>query len=48
MFIAVDNHAAAKIGDLHRETRPKKVVRPSFTTDFLGAVVQDGAGELSA
>ena len=47
LLIAVDNYAAVKIRDLHKETRSKKVVRPSFTTDFSGAVLRDGAGELT-
>ena len=46
-FTAVDNHEAVKVGDLHRETRSKKVVRPRFTTDFSGAVIRKGAGELT-
>ena len=35
-FISVDNHEAVKVGDLHRETRSNKVVKPKFTTDFPG------------
>ena len=35
---AVDNHEAVKVGDQHRETKPKKkVARPRFATDFQGA-----------
>ena len=34
-----------KIGNLEKETRSKKVVEPMFTTDFLGAVVREGASE---
>ena len=37
LFIAVDNYAAVKIGYPQKETRSKKVVRPSFTTDFSGS-----------
>ena len=44
-FIAVDNHAAVKVGDLPRERRPKKVVRPRFATEFSGAVTREGAQE---
>ena len=31
-FIAVDNHEAVKVGDLHRETKSKNVGKPKFTT----------------
>ena len=37
-FTAVDNHEAVKVGDLKRETRSKKVVKPMFTTDSPGAL----------
>ena len=47
LFIAVDNNATVKIGDLEKETRSKKVVKPRFTTDFLGPVVREGADELT-
>ena len=40
LFVAVDN-AAVKI--LQKETRSKKVVKPRFTADFLGAVKREGA-----
>ena len=46
-FIAVNNHGAVKVGDLHRETSSKKVVKPKFTADFPGAVVREGADELT-
>ena len=46
-FIAVDNHAAVKIGDLEKEMGSKKAVNPKFTTDFPGAVVREGADELT-
>ena len=45
-FIAVDNSAAGKIRDLEKK-QSKKVVKPKFTTDFPGAVVQKGADELT-
>ena len=38
-FTAVDH--------LHRETKSKKVVKPKFTTDFSGAVIREGADELT-
>ena len=37
-------HEAVKGGDLHRD---KKVVQPKFTTDFPGAVILEGADELT-
>ena len=46
-FIAVDSHEAVTVRDLHRETRSKKVVKPKFTTDFPGAVIREGADELT-
>ena len=45
LFIAVDNRAAVKIRDLHKESRSRKVVKPSFTTDSPEAVLRDDAGE---
>ena len=45
-FIAVDNHAAVKIGDLEKETRSKKVVLPTFTSDFPGAVCSERSGRV--
>ena len=33
--------------DLEREITSKIVVKSKFTTDFLGAVVRDGADELA-
>ena len=47
LFIAVDNRAAVKIRDLHKESRSRKVVKPSFTTDSREAVLRDDAGELT-
>ena len=44
-FIAVDNHEAVKVGDLHRETRSKKVVTANSTTEISGAVTREGADE---
>ena len=46
LFLAVDNNATAKITDLEKETRSKKVVMPRLTTDLPGAVVREGADEL--
>ena len=46
-FIAEDNHEAVKVGYLHRETRSKKVVKLKFTADFPGAVIGEGADELT-
>ena len=46
-FIAVDNHEAVKVRDLHRETRSKKVAKPKFTSDFPGTVIREGADELT-
>ena len=44
-FISEDNHEAVKEGDMHHETRPKKVVKPKFTAP--GAVIREGAAELT-
>ena len=33
--------------DLERETKLKKLVKPKFPTDFPGAVIQEGADELT-
>ena len=41
-FIAEDNHEAATVGDLHWETRSKKVVKAKFTAP--GAVIREGCG----
>ena len=46
-FIAVDKYAAVNIGDLEKETKSKRVVKPEFTTDFPGVVVRQGADELT-
>ena len=46
-FLAVDNHEAVTVGDLNREARSKKVVKPKFTTDFLGAGIHEGTDELT-
>ena len=43
-FISEDNHEAVKVGDLHRETMSKKVVKPKFTSP--GAVIEEGADEV--
>ena len=37
-FIEVDNHAAVKIGDLEKDTKSKRVVKPKFTADSPRAV----------
>ena len=47
LFVAVDNYAAVKIGDLEKETRSKKDEKPRFATDFPRAVIREGAGELT-
>ena len=46
-FIAVDNHVTVKVGDLRQETRSETLEKPKFTTDFLGAIIQEGADELA-
>ena len=46
LFISVDKHATVKIGDLQKDTRPKKVTETSFATDFPGAVIWQDANEL--
>ena len=45
-LIAVDNHEAVKERGLHKDTKPLRVVKPKFTTDFPGAVIREGADEL--
>ena len=45
-FVVVCNCEAVTSGDLEKETKSKKVVKPNFTTDFPGAAIQEGAGEL--
>ena len=47
LFIAVDNHAAVKMGDLEKEARSIKVVLPRFATDFPGAAIGEGVEELT-
>ena len=44
-FISEDNHEAVKVGDVHRETRSKTVVKPNFKAP---AVIREGAGELTS
>ena len=46
-FIEVDNHGAVKVGGLRRGTKSFKEVKPEFTTDFPGAAIREGAGELT-
>ena len=47
LFLAVDSYATIKSRDLQKETRFEKVVKPRFTTDFLGAVIREDADELT-
>ena len=47
VFFAVDKYAAVKIGDVEKETRSKKAAKPDFTTDYPGAVIREGAHELT-
>ena len=47
LFVTVGNYAAVKIGDLERETRSKKGVKPKFTTHIFGAVIREGADTLN-
>ena len=46
-FIMVDNHEEVKVGDLEKNMESRPVVRPKFTTDFLEAMVREGADELT-
>ena len=46
-FIMVDNHEAVKDGDSEKNMESRKVVKPKFTTDFLDAMVREGADELT-
>ena len=46
-FIAVDNHEPVNAGRLRRDIKSFKVVKPKFTTDLPGAVIRQGAGELT-
>ena len=46
-FIAVDNQASVKIGDLEKDMMSERVVKPKFRTDFPGAVVREGMDELT-
>ena len=41
------NYAAVEIGDWEKETRSKKVVKPTFTTDFPEAVAREKVDELT-
>ena len=47
-IIAVDNHEAVKVGDLHRNTKSSTVMKPKFTTDIPGAVIGNVADTLRA
>ena len=42
----VDNHEAVKVGDSEKNMESSPVVKPKFTTDFLEAVVREGADGL--
>ena len=46
-FLDVDNHEAVKVGGLQEGTTSVKVVKPKFTADFPGAVIREGADELT-
>ena len=46
-FTEVDNHEAVKVGELGRDIKPVKVVKPKFTTDFPGVVIWEGTDELT-
>ena len=48
LIIALGNCAAVEIGDLEKETRSKKVVKPNFATDYPGAVIREGELTLRA
>ena len=43
----VNPAAVQKIGDLEKDMKSTRVVKPKFTTDFPGAVVREGADELT-
>ena len=43
----MDDHQAAKIGDLEKTKEAHLVVQPKFTADFPEAVVREGAAELT-
>ena len=43
----VDNHEAARVGDLEKNMESRKVVKPKFMTDCPEAVVREGADELT-
>ena len=46
-FIEVDNHEAVKVGGLQEGTQSLKVVKPKFAADSPGAVIREGADELT-
>ena len=46
-FITVDNHEAVEIGDLHKNTDSRPLVRFRFTANVLAAVVREGEDELT-
>ena len=41
-FIVFDNDDSVKVGDMHRATKSKTVVKRRFMADFPGAVVRAG------
>ena len=45
--IKVDNHEAVKVQGLRRDVKSFMVVKPKLTPDFPGAVLREGADELT-
>ena len=43
----VDNHEAVEVGDIEKKLVSEPVVKPKFTTQFLEAVVREGADEVT-
>ena len=46
-FIAADNHSAVEAGDLRRGTISVQVKKAQFSEAFPGAIIRDGADELT-
>ena len=46
-FIEADHHSAVDVGDLRRGTISVNVRKPQFSEAFPGAVIRDGADELT-
>ena len=46
-FIEVDNRSAGDVGGLRRGTRSIHVKKPQFSEAFRGAVIREGADELT-